>query len=86
MTTKKSLPLFIYYLCFLGKENGVISPLKRTASMMSPDIAECEQPHTPSKEDSSIVSIAKCEMTHICFCFFDITTDTSSLTFVIVYF
>lgn len=48
--------LFVIGLAnFSERENGALSPLKRTASMMSPDRAEPGEPHTPSKEDSSAV-------------------------------
>lgn len=64
LTTAKSKKYFLVVKTFVTcitipeRENGVITPLKRTASMLSPNRAEPE-PHTPSKEDSSAVSIGK---------------------------
>lgn len=46
----------LLFCTILEKENGIITPIKRTASMMSPDRADPGEPYTPSKEDSSVVS------------------------------
>lgn len=34
----------------------MVTPVKRTASVMSPDRADPGEPYTPCKEDSSVVS------------------------------
>lgn len=47
----------ILYFYILDRENGILTPIKRSPTVLSPDRAESGLPHTPSKEDSSAVSV-----------------------------